>query len=269
MIESSIRAAWPLAFILALVILLEQATPRTRVPMRERFPNAFYRIGIAVLIVAAAWPLAQLRNALGLQPLISLRLLHPALGIVAALLIIDFLRYVEHRAEHFAWWPVHSLHHAPTSVHASSVFAHPLIAIPEFLIISIPLSFIDIGVSGIAWLASIMTFQDLVIHSPLRVHLGPLRRVFNDNRFHRIHHSTEERHFDRNYGLFFTIWDQMFGTAYFPAKDEWPETGVAGVRPPESFADVLTHPVRFLMASRARSKGVPMPHELAVTRSEI
>lgn len=199
MIEASIKVAWPLALILALVILLEEATPRTRVPMRERFPTAFYRIVLGVLIFITAWPLSRLRDSLGLDPLISLRSLHPALGIVIALLIIDFLRYVEHRFEHRGWWAVHSLHHAPTSVHASSVYAHPLIAIPEFLFISIPLSFVDIQVSGLAWLAFLMTFQDYVIHSPLRVHLGPLRRVFVDNRFHRIHHSLEERHFEKKF----------------------------------------------------------------------
>lgn len=237
--------------------------------MRERFPNAVYRIGIALLIFAAAWPLSQLWDWLGLQPLISLRSLHPALGLFAALVIFDFLRYVEHRFEHRLWWPVHSLHHAPTSVHASSVFAHPLVAIPEFLVISIPLSFVDIQVSGFAALAFVVTFQDMVIHSPLRVHLGPLRRIFVDNRFHRIHHSLEERHFEKNFGLFFTIWDQMFGTAYFPAKDEWPETGIAGVHPPRSFGEVLSHPVRFLIARREKFRDVSSRQDLVATGSEI
>jgi hypothetical protein len=35
----------------------------------------------------------------------------------------------------------------------------------------------------------------------------------------------------------------MFGTAYFPAKDEWPETGVAGIVPPSSLSDFLLFPL--------------------------
>lgn len=269
MFESAAQTALKVAALLLLVILLEEATPRTKVSLRDRFPVAIYRVGLASLIVMAGWPLSLLWGKLGIQPLFSLRELHPALGIAAAILILDFLRYVEHRLEHRFWWPVHSLHHAQTNVHASSVYAHPLIAIPEFIVIAVPLSFINIGVVGFGVLALVSTFQDFVIHSPLRVHLGPLRRVFVDNRFHRIHHSLEEPHFGKNFGLMFTLWDQMFGTAYFPAKDEWPDTGVEGVRSPRTFADILTHPVRFMMAGRKERGEVSMSLDLVPNESAI
>ena len=38
-----------------------------------------------------------------------------------------------------------------------------------------------------------------------------------DNRFHRIHHSIQPQHFDKNFGAGTSLWDQLFGTAYFPA----------------------------------------------------
>jgi sterol desaturase/sphingolipid hydroxylase (fatty acid hydroxylase superfamily) len=58
-----------------------------------------------------------------------------------------------------------------------------------------------------------------------------------DNRFHRIHHSVEPKHFEKNFGIMFTVWDQLFRTAYFPRPDEWPKTGVAGIQPPRKLSD--------------------------------
>ena len=151
-------------------------------------------------------------------------------------------------------WPIHSAHHSVTDLHAANAYAHPLQVISEFVWISIPLSLIYTGGIGLpVALGLTVMLQSMIIHSPLRVHLGPLRRLFVDSRFHRIHHSMEERHFDRNFGTVFSVWDQLFGTAYFPAPDEWPKTGVAGVRPPRSMWEYVNHPVRFVIAKRGIS----------------
>jgi len=37
---------------------------------------------------------------------------------------------------------------------------------------------------------------------------------------HQTHHSVEDKHFDRNLGLIFAIWDWMFGTLYVPQRYE-------------------------------------------------
>ena len=81
---------------------------------------------------------------------------------------------------------------------------------------------------AVAFVLQLLTYY---IHSPIDVHFGPLRKVLVDNRFHRIHHSLEPRHFDKNFGVCFTIWDRWFGTAYDPAPNEWPQVGLADARP--------------------------------------
>jgi sterol desaturase/sphingolipid hydroxylase (fatty acid hydroxylase superfamily) len=60
----------------------------------------------------------------------------------------------------------------------------------------------------------------------------------------------EPRHFDKNFGIFTTLWDSVFGTAYFPAKDEWPQAGVADFPEPQSV-------VEFLFARFMRGFGRP------------
>ena len=46
---------------------------------------------------------------------------------------------------------------------------------------------------------------------------------------HRIHHSREIAHRDKNFAVYFPIWDVLFGTYYAPAREEFPATGIQGV----------------------------------------
>jgi sterol desaturase/sphingolipid hydroxylase (fatty acid hydroxylase superfamily) len=44
--------------------------------------------------------------------------------------------------------------------------------------------------------------------------------------FHRIHHSIEPEHRDRNFGVIFSFWDRLFGTLY-RGDGGYPATGIA------------------------------------------
>ncbi len=74
---------------------------------------------------------------------------------------------------------------------------------------------------------------------------------------HRVHHSLEPQHGDRNFGVIFTIWDRMFGTLY-ANYDEYPDTGVLddrfpleqglkGLAPVGAFAAQLWFPFRLIL----------------------
>lgn len=92
-----------------------------------------------------------------------------------------------------------------------------------------------------SFILAILTYY---IHSPIDVHFGPLRKLLVDNRFHRIHHSIEPRHFDKNFGICFSLWDRWFGTAYDPSPDEWPDGGLADIDSPRTIRDYLLLPFR-------------------------
>ena len=49
---------------------------------------------------------------------------------------------------------------------------------------------------------------------------GWLGRVFVSPAHHQIHHSTNPKHFNRNYGSCLALWDWMFGTLYVPGKEK-------------------------------------------------
>jgi sterol desaturase/sphingolipid hydroxylase (fatty acid hydroxylase superfamily) len=129
-------------------------------------------------------------------------------------------------------------------MHAANDIGHPLQAFYSLMFIGLPLSIIQVDGPAIPFAVGMfVSMLSFYIHSPIELHFGPLRKVIVDNRFHRIHHSLEERHFDKNFGICLSIWDHMFGTAYEPG-DEWPKVGLAEIPAPRTIGDYLAIPFR-------------------------
>ena len=235
----------PMAILLPLCIGVEMAWPRTRYSLRERLPGACYVIIVPALIAALSWPLHQAWTMLGFGSPVDVSGLPVVAKFMLLFLLFDFLRYWEHRFEHRFWWPVHAVHHAQDELHAANSYAHPLQAMPEILIVTIPVSLIETGgpiVPNILW--TLFAFQNLVIHSPLRLHAGQWRMLYIDSHFHRIHHSVEERHWHHNFGFVLPFWDHLFGTSHAIDEREWPATGVPGVPSSLDARTLLVQPFR-------------------------
>jgi sterol desaturase/sphingolipid hydroxylase (fatty acid hydroxylase superfamily) len=197
-----------------------------------------------------ALPLIALMNAsmrygiglLGLHPVIDLGFgANWLIGWPLSLLVGDFFYYWYHRGMHRFAWPVHAVHHSIRELNAISAFIHPLDELAHVTFATVPATLLlRIDYHAIVALPFLATLQGHFIHSCTRLNLGPLRRVINDNRFHRLHHSFLPEHRDRNFGSMTTVWDQVFGTAVFPKEGQWPETGVVDRRE-------ATGPISFLL----------------------
>lgn len=233
-------------FLLAAATATELAVPRERHSLRSRLVGV--QITIVSIIAAAIClqGLSWLWKHIGVEPVLSVPDLSSAvLAILASIVFLDFIAYWLHRFQHLFIWRIHAVHHSPTELNAVTGYAHFLEKGFDFLLFGIPLSLIDFGWLGIPAmiLVGFKAMQNY-IHSPVTTHLGVLSRVLVDNQYHRIHHSMEGRHFDKNFGILFSFWDALFGTAYWPAKDEWPPTGVAGTPPPTGIVDYIFMPLR-------------------------
>jgi len=245
--------AIPLSF----CVLLETVSPMKRYSLRDRFPGALFILLPTVFAIAALAPMRAAWAALGVAPLVDISGWGPLALFCATLVASDFFNYWQHRFDHWLLWPIHSVHHSATELHASNGYTHPFQMFSEFVYITIPLSLIHVGNYTWPIVATLfVAVQSMVVHSPLRVHLGPFRRVFVDSRFHRIHHSLELRHFNRNFGTVFTFWDQIFGTAHFPAKDEWPDVGVEGIIPPTTVVQYILAPLKFTRWHNPQAKAL-------------
>jgi sterol desaturase/sphingolipid hydroxylase (fatty acid hydroxylase superfamily) len=241
--------------VLALLTAWELANPQgeQRAASRVRgliFWTLFIPVASALhLLLAGTW------SALGVKPLLSLPLFAPIafLGPVAALLAVliawvinDFFFYWCHRIQHRFLWRWHAVHHSIRDLNAVNSYHHPSEALMSLILYSVPTSLIVTdAAAAVPLIGLVMWLQIVWIHSPTRANLGPLRVWFVDNRYHRIHHSLEERHFDRNFGAFTTLWDRLFGTYYAPQPDEWPDVGLAEVGEPGGIRDWLDQPLRY------------------------
>jgi sterol desaturase/sphingolipid hydroxylase (fatty acid hydroxylase superfamily) len=65
----------------------------------------------------------------------------------------------------------------------------------------------------IAFVAAFNLIYQFWIHTEAIKRLpGPVEWLMNTPSHHRVHHATNPRYLDRNYGGVFIIWDRIFGT---------------------------------------------------------
>lgn len=159
------------------------------------------------------------------------------LQFVVFLLINDFARYWLHRWYHASnlLWRFHRVHHTVTEMDALSVFRmHVGEAIIKNWVIFLPLRLIGFQPAAIIAYSAIDILKGFWHHANVRSYIGPFNYFFNSAELHWWHHSTEARGQHSNYGSILSIWDWLFGTAYWP-RGEWPESiGVEGM---EGFPD--------------------------------
>lgn len=234
-----------------LLVCAELAFPRGSQPSTlVRLRSLVFWSVYSLASVAVMLAFAEVLGAMGLKPLGMVppfsALPSPVGAIAAAVVgvcIGDFFFYWLHRLEHSKLWRFHRLHHSVRHLNAMSGFHHFTEEGFRLLFITVPVFFL-IGdpASAFPMVGALAYIQGHYLHSCTRLHLGPLRFVFQDNRFHRIHHSVEPRHFDKNFGAVTPFWDILFGTAYFPRHDEWPVVGLADCEEPNDVREYLTFP---------------------------
>lgn len=156
---------------------------------------------------------------------------------VAVILTKDLLFYVEHRIQHRWLWRWHAPHHAIRNLSAANSWHHWSEIVMFAIFVSLPLSLLSPAFGPRSLLVGlILSWQPIYLHSSTRLQLGPLRWLIVDSRYHRIHHSLEPRHFEKNFGAATPLWDWLFGTLHMPTKGEWPDVGLADVDEPTTIS---------------------------------
>jgi sterol desaturase/sphingolipid hydroxylase (fatty acid hydroxylase superfamily) len=238
----------------AFFLTLETLFPRAggaRVSMGSRAKAIlFWQVNLSIIILIA-YGVRALVPPLDLRPLLpSLAAGLPGpvgvvVSVAAAAFVGDFFYYWCHRLQHRFFWRFHAVHHSVAEMSGITAYHHFTEPLFETVLFAIPLSLLTTNPNAIPVLGGLLAWQGSYEHSPTRLNFGPLGRYFVDNRFHRIHHSADPSHFGKNFGIFTTLWDSLFGTAYFPAPAEWPRTGVAEMPEPASIGDLLLAPARW------------------------
>ncbi len=162
-----------------------------------------------------------------------------SIGLMAAtLLTMDFALYVGHWLQHRipVLWEFHKVHHSAETLTPFAAFrVHP---VDDLLNLTLTASFVGavqgafhvwvgtsiaaievLGVNAILFAWYVVGFN--LRHSHIWLaYPAWLSHVLISPAQHQIHHSREPRHFDRNMGFIFAVWDAAAGTLYVPRARE-------------------------------------------------
>lgn len=175
---------------------------------------------------------------LGFLTIEATQTLPVALGFAIAVLAGDLLGWFHHWIRHeVPWfWEFHVVHHSQRELNMfTDLRYHAVEYIIALSIKTIPLAIIGVPPYRILYYGLLHTWFTRLYHSNIRTNFGLMRYVFVTPQSHRIHHSIEARHRDKNFGVLFSFWDRLFRTQY-ESCEEYPDTGVADERFPHEKA---------------------------------
>jgi sterol desaturase/sphingolipid hydroxylase (fatty acid hydroxylase superfamily) len=109
----------------------------------------------------------------------------------------------------------------------------------------LPLAFLGASAEAALWVAVFGTFWGNLNHANLNVGLGPLGYVLNSPRMHLWHHdASDEGGVAKNFGIVLSVWDYLFGTAFWPRERGPRRLGYPGDREmPAGFLGQLVWPM--------------------------
>lgn len=153
--------------------------------------------------------------------------------VVVFFLLSDFLQWSVHNALHRVpfLWTFHKVHHAITTMDFVGNFRFHWMEIVVYKTAQwLPLALLGASGEAAFAVAVFSTFWGDLNHANLNVSLGPLGYVFNNPRMHLWHHdASDEGGVAKNFGIVLSLWDFLFGTAYWP-RDRSPQAlGYPGI----------------------------------------
>ncbi|MEM9782237.1 MAG: creatininase family protein [Pseudomonadota bacterium] len=174
---------------------------------------------------------------------------------LVAVLALDFAVFLSHYAHHrLPWlWPFHAVHHSAEVLTPMTLFRmHPVdlfltgstvavltaaaFALFVWMTGEEPAAFTVMGLNVGLFAFYLLGYN--LRHSHIWLSYPRwLSYLLISPAQHQTHHSVDERHIDRNFGLIFAFWDWMFGTLYVPRGYEKLTFGLTRAAP-NPFASV-------------------------------
>lgn len=156
---------------------------------------------------------------------------------ITMLLAYDIAYYIYHNLQHRipVLWELHKVHHsAEVMVGTTKDRIHPIDDVMnrvwDGLITGPVYGFwlffafdpVELTILGInVYVLRNIIMMDFVRHTHLKISFGPVvNNIILCPHYHQLHHSTNPKHFDKNFGLMLSVWDRMFGTLHVPEPNE-------------------------------------------------
>lgn len=184
----------------------------------------------------------------------------PATGWAFCLLFLgyDFCHYWAHRFGHrtHIGWAAHVTHHSSEHYNFSVAVRQSwtqTLYFPIFL----PLALVGFPFEYVILVQPLVGLWQFWLHTEA---IGKLPRwfeaVFTTPSQHRVHHASDEKYLDKNYGGVLSIWDRLFGT--YQPEEAHPTYGLTTNIRTHNLLYVQFHVWVDVFRNLARAKGIPM-----------
>lgn len=128
--------------------------------------------------------------------------------------IFDFCSYWAHRISHQQrfWWATHVVHHSGEHYNLTVSFRLSWVQHLK-LIFFLPVALIGFHPIIFFVVNQIAVLFQFWVHTEYIRRLHPaIEYILATPSNHRVHHGSQEKYINKNYGATFIIWDRMFGT---------------------------------------------------------
>ena len=172
-------------------------------------------------------------------------------GLAEAALLYVFVadagEYAFHRLQHTVpWlWSLHTLHHSEPHMNSTSgVLHHWSVMIMRTAFVALPLGILFKAPGPVTWIYFLSTLYVHFMHANSTLDFGRFSWLLSSPSYHRIHHSVQPEHYDRNFAFIFPIYDVVLKTYRPPRPGERPATGLGDGDRPHDLLEVLAWPLR-------------------------
>jgi sterol desaturase/sphingolipid hydroxylase (fatty acid hydroxylase superfamily) len=157
----------------------------------------------------------------------------------------DFARFINHWLHHRVpvLWELHSVHHSAEHLNPLTTYRfHPIEMMLEGLSVVVIVGLLAglvsyaLGGNPISYYGTIYVWAYLRAANALGTNLRHmhvwwawhprLSHLLISPAQHQVHHSTDPKHHDKNFGFFFAWWDWAFGSLYVPRTREQLQFGL-------------------------------------------
>jgi sterol desaturase/sphingolipid hydroxylase (fatty acid hydroxylase superfamily) len=169
-------------------------------------------------------------------------------------LLNDLAYYTDHRIAHRTgfFWALHIPHHSSQEMNLlvsprGSIFDLRGVMSPCYFVVAL------IGIHPLMFLAAkfFSNLWGIFNHTRLIHRMGFLEEILATPANHRVHHGTEPKYLDKNYGQVLIIWDRLFGS--WQREEEEPTYGLVKQMDSQRVWDIQTWGIRWLIGQVRRA----------------
>lgn len=135
--------------------------------------------------------------------------------------IFDFCSYWAHRISHQQrfWWATHVVHHSSENYNLTVSFRLSWVQHLK-LIFFLPVALVGFHPVVFFVVNQIAVLFQFWVHTEYIRRMHPaIEYLFATPSNHRVHHGSQEKYINKNYGATFIVWDRLFGT-YQPEEEQ-------------------------------------------------